>query len=293
MDSQAAARDAGLRYIDDRRPGITRRRRGKHFRLFPSRRQAGSRRSANCSASNRWRFRPPTTDVWISPIANGHIQATGTRRARPQTVPLPQALARSPRRGEVPPARRLRPRAAGDPQAVAKDLAAPDLSRRKVLAAVVALLDVDRHSRRQRRVRPGERLVRPNDAAHAPRQPAGFQGPPAAFAARPASSIASCSTISGSRASSSAAAIFRVRSSSITSKTTARSQRQLRRRQRLHPRDRRRGFLRQRFPHVDRHGRMHRRARRAGRALAEAKKQHHRRVGASRRAARQYAGRLP
>ena len=75
MDSQAVARDAGLRYVEDRRPGITRRRRGKHFAYFyPD----GSpvRDDAELSRIKTLAIPPAYERVWISPIANGHIQAT-------------------------------------------------------------------------------------------------------------------------------------------------------------------------------------------------------------------------
>src|SRR5580693_563556 len=75
-DAQAAAREAGLRYIDDRHPGITRRRRGRHFAYCYS--DGRPVRDEKELARIRALAIPPAyNDVWISPIANGHIQATG------------------------------------------------------------------------------------------------------------------------------------------------------------------------------------------------------------------------
>lgn len=75
-DPQAAAEEAGLRYVSDSLPGVRRRRSGKGFSyLGPyGRRITDEDRIA-------W-FRglaipPAWTDVWISPIKRGHIQATG------------------------------------------------------------------------------------------------------------------------------------------------------------------------------------------------------------------------
>lgn len=69
------ADEAGLYYVTDERPGITRRRRGKGFSYHhPD--------GATVSAEERARIEalvipPAWTDVWICPLADGHIQATG------------------------------------------------------------------------------------------------------------------------------------------------------------------------------------------------------------------------
>ena len=72
MDS---AKAAGLRYVTDAMPGITRKRRGKGFAyLSPSGRTVREREAIQ-------RFRslvipPAWTNVWICPIENGHLQVT-------------------------------------------------------------------------------------------------------------------------------------------------------------------------------------------------------------------------
>ncbi len=85
---------------------------------------------------------PAYSDVWISPIANGHLQATG-RDARGRKQYRYHKRFREARDeakyhrlvafGRALPAIR---------KAVAKDLGGTELSRRKVLAALVSLLDV-------------------------------------------------------------------------------------------------------------------------------------------------------
>jgi DNA topoisomerase-1 len=140
MDSQAVAREAGLRYIDDRRPGITRRLRGRHFAYrYPD--GTFVRDSVEVSRIRALAIPPAYTDVWISPIANGHIQATGRdARGRKQyryhqrwrEVRDEAKYQRLVAFGRVLPAIRA---------AAAKDLGTPELSRRKVLAAIVAILD--------------------------------------------------------------------------------------------------------------------------------------------------------
>ena len=67
---------AGLAYVDDRRPGITRRRAGKHFHYFD---EKGNRirDAAEIGRINALAIPPAYTEVWICPDPDGHIQATG------------------------------------------------------------------------------------------------------------------------------------------------------------------------------------------------------------------------
>jgi DNA topoisomerase-1 len=135
-----AAREAGLRYFDDRHPGITREKRGKHFEYFAP----GGARITDEAELRRIKalaVPPAYTNVWISPKANGHLQATGRdAKGRKQyryhkrfrEVRDEAKYHRLVAFGKVLPAIR---------KAVDRDLGAPDLSRRKVLAAVVSLLD--------------------------------------------------------------------------------------------------------------------------------------------------------
>src|SRR5918995_3610813 len=71
-----AARDAGLRYATDARPGITRRRAGTGFSYRDA--EGTIIRDREVLARIRSLAIPPAwTDVWICPWPNGHIQATG------------------------------------------------------------------------------------------------------------------------------------------------------------------------------------------------------------------------
>ena len=74
-DPEAAATAAGLRYVEDDAPGISRRRRGKGFSYTDPRGRpvtAAARERIDALA-----IPPAWTDVWICPTGNGHIQATG------------------------------------------------------------------------------------------------------------------------------------------------------------------------------------------------------------------------
>ena len=76
VDPEEAAAQAGLRYVSDERPGLRRRKSGKGFSYL---RSEGSTLSDR-QVLNRIRslaIPPAWTDVWICPIADGHIQATG------------------------------------------------------------------------------------------------------------------------------------------------------------------------------------------------------------------------
>src|SRR5579862_6537530 len=75
-DPVAAAKAAGLRYVTDQMPGIRRISRGKTFAYLAA---DGSEISDEDELKRiRSLAVPPAyTDVWICPIANGHLQATG------------------------------------------------------------------------------------------------------------------------------------------------------------------------------------------------------------------------
>jgi DNA topoisomerase-1 len=134
------AREAGLHYSNDQKPGIRRTmRRGKPVYLRPD----GSRLSdaATLVRLKRLAIPPAWTDVWISPRENGHIQAVGRdargrkqyryhaswRRQRDENkfgrmIAFAHALPRIRRR-------------------VAKDLRRRGMPREKILATVIALLE--------------------------------------------------------------------------------------------------------------------------------------------------------
>jgi DNA topoisomerase I len=76
INPQDTAELAGLKYISDEKPGITRIRRGKGFIYV----DAGGQQITNEKIISRIKslvIPPAWTNVWISPNANGHIQVTG------------------------------------------------------------------------------------------------------------------------------------------------------------------------------------------------------------------------
>jgi DNA topoisomerase-1 len=75
-DAKRHARSAGLRYVSDDSPGITRKKAGASFQYFDRR----GRRIRNVDTLTRIRnlaIPPAYSDVWISANPHGHIQAVG------------------------------------------------------------------------------------------------------------------------------------------------------------------------------------------------------------------------
>jgi DNA topoisomerase I len=139
-ESVKIARSAGLRYVSDANPGISREPSGKSFRY----RGADGKLVSDPKVLGRIKrlaIPPAWTDVWICPYENGHIQAVGRDAKRRkqyryhsewQAVRDENKYERTIAFGQALPKIRAH---------VAKDLKAGGLGRRKVLAAIVRLLE--------------------------------------------------------------------------------------------------------------------------------------------------------
>jgi DNA topoisomerase-1 len=135
-----AAHAAGLRYVTDAAPGIRRQRRGRGF-AYVRPDGAPLRDSAELERIRRLVIPPRWTDVWICPSSSGHLQVTARdARGRKQyryhvryrAVRDDTKFERMIEFSKVLP--RIR-------QRVERDVALPELSREKVLATVVWLLE--------------------------------------------------------------------------------------------------------------------------------------------------------
>jgi len=142
-DPAASARIAGLRYVRDGGPGIRRRRAGRGF-VYIGADGTPVRDAETLDLIKRLAIPPAWRDVWISPLAHGHIQASGRDargrkqyryHARWRTVRDETKYARMIAFASSLPAVRRR---------VTRDLRRPGLPREKVLAAVVRLLETTR-----------------------------------------------------------------------------------------------------------------------------------------------------
>jgi DNA topoisomerase-1 len=138
--SAAALREVDLRYVDDNRPGIRRRRLHQRFAYFTPQ-GARIRDEDEIRRINKLAVPPAYTDVWICPDPAGHLQATGRDargrkqyRYHPRWRELRDAdkYGRLLEFGEALP--RIRAR-------VARDMALPGMPRQKLLATLVRLLD--------------------------------------------------------------------------------------------------------------------------------------------------------
>lgn len=135
-----SAREAGLRYSSDDKPGFSRRKRGKNF-IYLNEKGRIIRKADTLNRIRHLAIPPAWTEVWISPLENGHLQATGHdvrgrkqyryhedwRKTRDETKYQNMVAF-----GRILP--RLR-------QRVNRDLSRPGLPREKVLATVVRLLE--------------------------------------------------------------------------------------------------------------------------------------------------------
>lgn len=140
-DPRASARAAGLRYATDARPGITRRRAGRGFTYrAPDGRRIDDR--DDLARIKALAVPPAWTDVWICPDPSGHLQATG-RDARGRKQYRYHAAWRTGRDEakfeRLLEVARVLPRIR---RRCDRDLSRRGLTREKVLAAVVRLLEL-------------------------------------------------------------------------------------------------------------------------------------------------------
>ena len=139
-DPEQSAEEAGLRYLSDDSPGITRHRAGKGFFYKDSKgEKVTSDRTLKRIKSLA--IPPAWNDVWIAPTANGHLQATGRDakgRKQYRYHPRWSEVRDESKYGSMVEFGKALP---GIRQRVDADLAKPGLPREKLLAALVKLLE--------------------------------------------------------------------------------------------------------------------------------------------------------
>ena len=137
-DPVKAAKAVDLIYVSDSQPGILRVRNAKNFDYVFNNRKIKSKKELDRIKSLV--IPPAWEDVWICALANGHLQVTGKdalKRKQYRYHPAWNALRNHTKFfkmtafGKALPEIRLQ---------VEKDLALPGLSQRKVLAAIVSLM---------------------------------------------------------------------------------------------------------------------------------------------------------
>jgi DNA topoisomerase-1 len=139
-DPAQSASVAGLRYIPDNKPGITRQKKGKSFTYLDTKGQEITDQKV-IDRINKLIIPPAWENVWICSSPNGHIQATGRdTKGRKQYIYHPQwrnirSLTKFGRMiafGEKLPEMRAQ---------IERDLQIRELNQRKVTAIVLNLLD--------------------------------------------------------------------------------------------------------------------------------------------------------
>ena len=141
-DPVAAARAAGLRYVSDDDPGIRRKRTGAKSFTYTTSDGARVRDEATLARIKRLAVPPAWTNVWICPLENGHLQATGRdARGRKQYRYHPRwrEVRDETKYGRMIAFGLALPKIR---QKTAEHLALPGLPRDKVLATVVRLLEL-------------------------------------------------------------------------------------------------------------------------------------------------------
>jgi DNA topoisomerase-1 len=140
-DPRHSATAAGLRYVTDHIPGITRKRAGKGFHYFGKSGQP-IRDSKVLGRIKALAIPPAWRNVWICPNPYGHLQATGRdakgrkqHRYHPRWREIRDATKYERLTAFVHALPRIR-------RKITRDLSKPDLSRGKILATVVRLLEV-------------------------------------------------------------------------------------------------------------------------------------------------------
>jgi DNA topoisomerase-1 len=76
IDSAESAKAEGLHYVSDVLPGIHRQRQGRAFLYLDSKGQR-VRDSKTINRIKSLAIPPAWREVWICPLSNGHLQATG------------------------------------------------------------------------------------------------------------------------------------------------------------------------------------------------------------------------
>ena len=143
LHPEGSARAAGLRYVNDATPGISRQRAGNGFRYLGINGSA-VRDKATLARIRSLAIPPAWEKVWICPREDGHLQSTGRdARGRKQYRYYPRwrEMRDETKYGRMLAFARALPKIR---RRVSQDLALSGLPRDKVLATVVRLLETTR-----------------------------------------------------------------------------------------------------------------------------------------------------
>ena len=139
-DSAETAREAGLQYVSDERPGYSRRAKGKDFEYLDMEGKA-IRDEQRLLRIKRLAIPPAWTDVWICPSPSGHIQATGRDARRRKQYRYHERWREVRDENKFDRLAQFAKTLPNIRRQVAQDLKLSGLPRRKVLATLVRLLE--------------------------------------------------------------------------------------------------------------------------------------------------------
>lgn len=140
MSTEDLLKDVNLRYCTDKRPGYTRKQAGDTFQYFDTN---GKRITDNSTIEriNKLAIPPAYKNVWICPYSNGHMQATGyddRKRKQYRYHPLWIKASQEEKFSHLLDFAKNLPKIR---ETVKKDLELAGTQRKKVIAAVVWLLE--------------------------------------------------------------------------------------------------------------------------------------------------------
>ena len=138
-DYEEAAVAAHLLYVKDTEPGITRVKKGKGFAYYLQQKPVKAQKEIN--RIRKLAIPPAWLNVWICPVENGHVQATGLDLRKRKQYRYHEMWNRLRNEtkfhrlyefGKILPSLRLK---------LEKDLAIKELTQQKVLATVIGLME--------------------------------------------------------------------------------------------------------------------------------------------------------
>src|ERR1043165_5335087 len=136
-----SAKAAGLRYVADNQPGLRRLKVGTGFKYVDAQ-ESVVKDDATLKRIRSLAIPPAWTDVWICRFPNGHLQATGRddrKRKQHRYHPLWREVRDATKYDRMMEFGKALPRIR---KRIARDLQRPGLSREKVLATIVRLMDL-------------------------------------------------------------------------------------------------------------------------------------------------------
>ncbi|HTL90673.1 MAG TPA: DNA topoisomerase IB [Leptolyngbya sp.] len=142
-DPIESAQAVGLSYVSDDMPGIQRKKSGKSFHYFdPKGNRIRDKRTIE--RINSLAIPPAYKNVWICPLENGHLQATGRdakKRKQYRYHPLWRSIRDRTKFSRMIAFSQALPEIR---QRLAQDLALPGLPKQKVLATVLKIMELTR-----------------------------------------------------------------------------------------------------------------------------------------------------